>query len=261
MKENNLKESNNKNKRDNTLKIINDFFLDDNHKKINQNINLENKIYENFKGGEKEELYKNITKNTMKFENDLRKELMFVNNIIYNKKLIKHEYLEKLNEILIEKNKLKLTYEENIAVHLKSYWKNYDEYSHHFKKTIKLLTPEFNDNFRNIKNLDDIKNISVHSRSISRRKTQNEICLEKNLSKQRRRIESFKNKRLYTLNKKVKSKIEECQQEYRTKQIQLINEQSDLEKEVQISNYELDYYKIYHEITIDLLLISKIFLQ
>ena len=247
LKENNLKESNNKNKRDNTLKIINDFFLDDNHKKINQNINLENKIYENFKGGEKEELYKNITKNTMKFENDLRKELMFVNNIIYNKKLIKHEYLEKLNEILIEKNKLKLTYEENIAVHLKSYWKNYDDYSQHFKRLIKLLTPELNDDSQNIKNISDINSSKdIKDKSVSphgRRKSQIEAVLEKNLLKQRKQIENFKDQSIYSLNKNTQLKIEECQKKYRNKQTQLMNEESDIEKKIKMKSCELDYYK------------------
>ena len=240
---------------DYTTRIINDFFLDGKNN-LNLKINLETKIYNNIKGvDEKNDLFKNLSKDTIKYENELRNQLMFINKMIYDKKLLKQQYIDKLDNLLQEKNRIKVKYEDTIATHLKSYWKNYDEYSQHFKKLIEYLTPEIPKNYYNNQNINNNnldKNLEFNtvdndgfivSRSINRKKTINEISLSAEKSKQMKKLESFKFKKLYSLSKKVKMKIEKSQKDFQQKQLELINEKKDYDNEIKIKNYELEYYK------------------
>ena len=171
--------------------------------------------------------------------------------MIYDKKLLKQQYTDKLDYIFKEKTKLKNKYEDTIAMHLKSYWKNYDDYSQHFKKLIEYLISEVPNNTYNTinNNLEKDSEINMDDRSSSpnvlnsRRKSIQEVNLPPGKSKQMKKIESVKYKKLYTLSKRVKMKIEKSQKEFQQKQMELINEKRNYENKIKIKNYELEYYK------------------
>ncbi len=109
---------------------------------------ISNLLYSNKKKEFRSELYQNmpnnflnpktyiteLSKTAVKYENQSYKDLIFVNNIILNKKGIKLEKSEEFNKICEKQNNLRLEYNEKYVDKMKLYEMKLDEYDHHYKK-------------------------------------------------------------------------------------------------------------------------------
>ena len=111
-----------------------------NKKKLNNNLRYSNK---NNKYNENKSPKKNDNQNEddtkllsekLKYETQLHNDLVFVNNIIYNKKGIKKEKLKQLEEIYKNKSDLKKEYDKKYNFFIKDYWLKYDEYDQRYKR-------------------------------------------------------------------------------------------------------------------------------
>ena len=76
----------------------------------------------------------------IKYEAQLRHDLIFVNNILYNKKLLKAEKSNKLEELYKAKAELKQSYDKNYNYNMKDYWNRYEEYEQRYKKLENLIS-------------------------------------------------------------------------------------------------------------------------
>ena len=105
----------------------------------------------NFKNGNKKYLNNNnkqeleiddikLLSEKIKYEAQLRHDLIFVNNILYNKKLLKAEKSNKLEELYKAKAELKQSYDKNYNYNMKDYWNRYEEYEQRYKKLENLIS-------------------------------------------------------------------------------------------------------------------------
>ena len=78
----------------------------------------------------------------IKYETQLHNDLIFVNSILYNKKLLKTENLKRLEELYKTRAELKNAYDKNYNYNMKDYWSRYDEYEHRYKKLENLITSQ-----------------------------------------------------------------------------------------------------------------------
>ena len=122
-------------------KIITEYFNSPKkgRNKIKLNIRYSNKInnYNENKSPKKQENDNDDNKllyEKVKYETQLHNDLVFVNNIIYNKKCLKKEKLKKLEEIYKNKTDLKKEYDNKYNYHVKDYWLKYDEYDLRYKQ-------------------------------------------------------------------------------------------------------------------------------
>ena len=97
----------------------------------------------------------------IKYESQLHNDLVFVNNIIYNKKCLKQEILKKLEEIYKENSDLKYEYDKKYNSLVKDYWQLYDEYDQRYKKLEELFIQQSkkdkNEKKENKESKDDTK--------------------------------------------------------------------------------------------------------
>ena len=115
--------------------------------KVNININIqsynfknENKKYINNNNNELEIDDIKLLSEKIKYETQLRNDLIFVNNILYNKKLLKAEKSGKLEEVYKAKAELKQSYDKNYNYNMKDYWNRYEEYEQRYKKLESLIS-------------------------------------------------------------------------------------------------------------------------
>ena len=70
----------------------------------------------------------------LKYETQLHNDILYVNNIIYNKKCLKKEKSKILEDMYITKNKLIQEYEQKYNNYMKEYWSRYEMYDQNYKK-------------------------------------------------------------------------------------------------------------------------------
>ena len=100
-----------------------------------------------------------IFKEKIKYEKDLHQKLLFINNLLFNKKFMKEEKKKLLDLIYEEKNKLIVSYNEKFNKDIKQYWLRYDEYDYSYKKRIEILNPNIDINI-NKEQLNKRKSLS-----------------------------------------------------------------------------------------------------
>ena len=88
----------------------------------------------------------------IKYETQLHNDLIFVNSILYNKKLLKTENLKRLEELYKARAELKNAYDKNYNYNMKDYWSRYDEYEHRYKKLENLITSQSKKDLENEEN-------------------------------------------------------------------------------------------------------------
>ena len=74
-----------------------------------------------------EENINNNTKEKIKYEKQLHEEIIKVNNIIYNKKILKKEKEARLEQLFNEKCELKKEYNKDLSNNQNMYWNQYTE--------------------------------------------------------------------------------------------------------------------------------------
>ena len=88
----------------------------------------------------------------IKYETQLHNDLIFVNSILYNKKLLKTENLKRLEKLYKTRAELKNAYDKNYNYNMKDYWSRYDEYEHRYKKLENLITSQSKKDLENEEN-------------------------------------------------------------------------------------------------------------
>ena len=222
---NNKNKVNNDNKTENNNNTIHLYNNSNKIKKKNEDvfIKLLNKKKEDKKNND---FYPNkIFKEKIKYEKDLHQKLLFINNLLFNKKFMKEEKKKLLDLIYEEKNKLIVSYNEKFNKDIKQYWLRYDEYDYSYKKRIEILNP----------------NININKEQLNKRKSlSNKINF---FSSHIKNIESLKNNKISSLNTEMIIKQKQLKNEYIEK-FQNYNKEKDiLENDIKIINNELGYYK------------------
>ena len=164
-----------------------------------------------------------ILKEKIKYEHELYNQLLFVNNILFNKQLIKDEKKNELGKVYESQRNLQEDYENKFKDNLKLYWLRYDELSLNIKKIIPIpIDPKTGKK----------KSTSNYSSHIS-----NQIkSIEKNM-------ENIKNNQIYTMSNQMMKFQKTISKEF-TEKISILNDKKKiLENELKIINNELGYYK------------------
>ena len=226
---NNKNKVNNDNKNENENKN-NTIHLYNNSNKIKKKnedvfIKLLNKKKEDKKNND---FYPNkIFKEKIKYEKDLHQKLLFINNLLFNKKFMKEEKKKLLDLIYEEKNKLIVSYNEKFNKDIKQYWLRYDEYDYSYKKRIEILNPNIN--------------ININKEQLNKRKS---LYNQTNFfSSHIKNIESLKNNKISSLNTEMIIKQKQLKNEYIEKFKNYNKEKDILENDIKIINNELGYYK------------------
>ena len=200
--------------------------------KINENkINKEDDVFINLLNKKKEDKKNNdfypnkVFKEKIKYEKELHQKLLFINNLLFNKKYIKDEKKKLLDKLYETKNKLVLDYNEKNSKDIKLYWLKYDEYDYTYKKKMEIFKPE------------GIKERSPQRKSVAYNH-KNSL-----FSSQIKNMEYMKKSQLSSLNMEMLRKQKKLKTEYIQK-VKKINQQKDiLENDIKIINRELEYYK------------------
>ena len=102
------------------------------HFKRNSNINNSDEASYNKKDVNVEE--NKFLSEKLKYETQLHNDILYVNNIIYNKKCLKKEKSKILEEMYLTKNNLIQEYEKKYNNYMKEYWSRYDMYDQSYRK-------------------------------------------------------------------------------------------------------------------------------
>jgi hypothetical protein len=209
----------------------NDVINDNNDIKINRDIiNKEDDVFINLLNKKKEEKKNNdfypnkVFKEKIKYEKELHQKLLFINNLLFNKKFIKEEKKKLLEKIYETKNKLMLDYNEKNTKDVKLYWIKYDEYDYKYKKKMQILNPDGNN-----QRAPRRKSVTFNKTNVA--------------STQFKNMEFMKQSQINSLNMEMFRKQKKLKDEYIEK-LKKINEEKDiLENDIKIINNELGYYK------------------
>ena len=120
----------------------------------------------------------------IKYETQLHNDLIFVNTLLYNKKILKEEKLKKLEELYKTRAELKQTYDKSYNHNMKDYWNQYDQYEQKYKKLEKLIEDQnmqemeknSNKNLRNSKE----ENKDIDNEKENENKEENKEQMEEN---------------------------------------------------------------------------------
>ena len=93
----------------------------------------------------------------IKYETQLHNDLIFVNTLLYNKKILKEEKLKKLEELYKTRAELKQTYDKSYNHNMKDYWNQYDQYEQKYKKLEKLIENQ------NMQEMEKNSNKNLHN--------------------------------------------------------------------------------------------------
>ena len=78
----------------------------------------------------------------VKYETQLHNDLIFVNTLLYNKKLLKAEKSKDLEDLYKTRSELRQAYNKNYNHNMKDYWDRYDEYEQRYKKLESLIAQQ-----------------------------------------------------------------------------------------------------------------------
>ena len=176
-----------------------------------------------------------IFKEKVKYEKDLHQKLLFINNLLFNKKYIKEEKKKKLDKIYEENNKLRMDYNDKFSKDIKKYLLMYDEFDYNYKKRVKIINPVSSKNV--------IRRKSIENNKINTRRKSIEYNKAINLDSHIKAMEYIKNNRISTLNSEMLQKQKRLRTDFIEKFKSLNHEKDILEKEIKIISNELGYYK------------------
>ena len=219
------KKSKNKN---NIVKKSDSAEINENNKKIMFNsliINNLNKTYTK----NKIDFFNKMNKEKIKYEHQLHKEIIFVNNIIYNKKYIKKQKTKEIDNFFKELEKLKNEYENKIENYKKEYYYKYREV---YQEQNTIISEKLNETKYNYNK----------SKSESPKKK-----LKKDITNEIKALEFRKKTRMNTIQSEMKKVIDKIKSEYNLKYEELYKRKEKLENELNIINGELNYYRIIND--------------
>ena len=179
------------------------------------------------------DLFNKMYKERLNYENQLQKELIFVNNIIFNKKYIKKEKNIELNKLYSEIDRVKNDYDFKKSNFLKEISNLFEEFSIEHNT---IMSEKLNE----VKQINENKNEQV-LKKLEKKRT------KKDISNQIKDLEFIKKNRMYTINNEMKIGLEKINNEFKIKFNELDIKKQKLDKELNIINQELNYYKNINE--------------
>ena len=179
------------------------------------------------------DLFNKMYKERLNYENQLQKELIFVNNIIFNKKYIKKEKNIELNKLYSEIDRVKNDYDFKKSNFLKEISNLFEEFSIEHNT---IMSEKLNE----VKQINENKNEQV-LKKLEKKRT------KKDISNQIKDLEFIKKNRMYTINNEMKIGLEKINNEFKIKFNELDIKKQKLDKELNIINTELNYYKNINE--------------
>ena len=179
------------------------------------------------------DLFNKMHKERLNYENQLQKELIFVNNIIFNKKYIKKEKNIELNKLYSEIDRVKNDYDFKKSNFLKEISNLFEEFSIEHNT---IMSEKLNE----VKQINENKNEQV-LKKLEKKRT------KKDISNQIKDLEFIKKNRMYTINNEMKIGLEKINNEFKIKFNELDIKKQKLDKELNIINTELNYYKNINE--------------
>ena len=175
-----------------------------------------------------------MMKEKLNYENRLHRELVFINNIILNKKLIKNEKNKEIKNIFTEKNRMETEVEKIKANYMKDYWILLEKYSNEQNNIASEKLIE-------IKQIEENKNADEVVRKSVKRKT------KKMLSNEMKELDFIHKNRISTINTEMKMEVNKIKEQNKIKFEELDKKKEKLEIELKILNDELNYYKTINE--------------
>jgi hypothetical protein len=180
------------------------------------------------------DLYNKMMKERLNYENQLHNELVFVNNIIYNKKDIKKEKNIKLNSIFVEQDKLRHKYEQKKAKCMKEFYLKLEQINLEYNN---LVYEKINES----KNIQENKNTPEPLKKFDRKKT------KQILNTEMKGLEFKHQNTISAINNEMKTEVDKIKKEFHTLYEEMRKKKDKLEYEMKIINDELNYYKNINE--------------
>ena len=180
------------------------------------------------------DFFNKMMKERLNYENQLHNELVFVNNIIYNKKDLKKEKNKELNSLFVEQDKLRHKYEQKKAKSMKEFYQKLENINLEYNN---MVYEKLNES----KNAQENKNINEPLKKYEKKKTKFILNTEmKDLE--------FKNQnKISGINNEMKVEADKIKKEYHKIYEEMSKKKDKLEYEMKIINDELNYYKNINE--------------
>ena len=155
-----------------------------------------------------------LTSEKIKYENQLHNDLIFVNGILYNKRILKSQKSKELEELYKNREELKQAYNKNYNYNMKDYWNRYEQYDQRYKKLENLIA---------LQNKIE-KEKEKNNKSIDKEENENKTKEENNIIKEEEKEEKKENNSLEIIeenekldksfnNKNINTNLEQKKQE------------------------------------------------
>ena len=180
------------------------------------------------------DLYNKMMKERLDYENQLHNELIFVNNMIYNRKFVKKEKNNEMNKVFIQLDKLRHEYEQKKNKCLKKFYSILEQANLEYDN---LVYEKLNE----AKKVQENKNLNEHLTKLERLKTKQTLAIElKNL-------EFMHQNKISSIDTEKTKEIDGIRKEYNTQFEEIEKRKKLLETEIKIINNELNYYRNINE--------------
>ena len=184
------------------------------------------------------DLNNKILREKIKYENQLHRELIFVNNILIKKKCFKKEKSKEMNKLFIEIDKSKHEYNQKSSEYKKMYYFRMEQYTLQYDSLIS-------------EKLEEIKQINEEMKDPKESNT-NTRKLEKKSAKlvllnEIKDLEFMHKNKISIINAEMKRDLDKIKKIYKKKFEEMNKKKEKLEYEVKILNDELNYYKTINE--------------
>ena len=180
------------------------------------------------------DLYNKMMKERLDYETQLHNELIFVNNMIYNRKFVKKEKNKELNKIFIQLDKLKHEYEQKKNKCLKKF---YSLLEHENLEYDNLVYEKLNES----KKVQENKNLSEHLKKLEKFKSKQMLASEL------KDLEFVHQNKVSSIDSEKKKEIDEIKKEFNIQFGEIEKRRKLLETEIKIINHELNYYRNINE--------------
>ena len=172
-----------------------------------------------------------LMRERLSYEHQLHKELIFVNNIIFNKKYIKIEKIKEMNAYFEELDQINIEYNIKKEKFMKEYYFLVSDISQRLNTMI-------NEKLNEVKILQE-KNHGIESPKKKKAK--------KEITNEIKDLEFQKKNKMTTINNQMKEGMNNINNQYNVKFKELYKRKEKLENELNIINAELNYYKNINE--------------
>ena len=180
------------------------------------------------------DLYNKMMKERLDYETQLHNELIFVNNMIYNRKFVKKEKNKELNKVFIQLDKLKHEYEQKKNKCLKKF---YSLLEHENLEYDNLVYEKLNE----AKKVQENKNLSEHLKKLEKFKSKQMLASEL------KDLEFVHQNKVSSIDSEKKKEIDEIKKEFNIQFGEIEKRRKLLETEIKIINHELNYYRNINE--------------